>query len=82
MSKSEQKRICVQSKCAVRDELREQLDIKQSKIDKLNKIVSRMKHLLVACQPVGCTDSGEAWYKEKWTVLEDLAKLKSRTKGW
>jgi len=32
MSKSEQKRICVQSECAVRDELRSQLDAKDKEI--------------------------------------------------
>jgi len=35
VSKSEQKRICVQSECAVRDELRSLLDAKDKEIAKL-----------------------------------------------
>ena len=35
MSKSKQKRICIQSECIVRDELKEQLERKQAKIDSL-----------------------------------------------
>jgi len=39
VSKSEQKRICVQSECAVRDELRSQLDAKEKELQKHKEIV-------------------------------------------
>jgi len=42
MSKSEQKRICVQSECAVRDELRSQLDVKENELQKYKDVVQKI----------------------------------------
>lgn len=46
MSKSEHKRICVQSKCAVRDELRSQIEAKDKEIGLANNL--KMKNFELA----------------------------------
>jgi len=43
MGKSEQKRICIQSKCIVRDELRQQLDSKDKDIQLLAEKLNRRR---------------------------------------
>jgi len=46
MSKSEQKRICVQSECAVRDELRSRLDVKEKELQKYKDVAEAAKPFL------------------------------------
>jgi len=42
-SKSQHKRICIQSKCAVRDELQEQLEQKNKQLDRQEAAIFRLK---------------------------------------
>jgi len=56
VSKSEQKRICAQSECAVRDELRSQLDIKDKRIkdleDALKFLLTEINYAYEKKEPV------------------------------
>jgi len=77
MSKSEQKRICVQSECAVRDELRNQLDIKGERIKELEKELQKYKDAVDAS--VNLYDNRLGWsdgrnpyvHPEFWDTLKE-----------
>ena len=65
MSKSQQKRICIQSQCVVRDELRQQLDTANDKINRL------CDALLEAADYIHSTSNGAITkkYIDKYRVL-------------
>jgi len=76
VSKSEQKRICVQSECAVRDELRSQLDIKDKRIKELEKQRDyfEQSHLMTLKEINGLH---EELQKHKDALLEAVSELES-----
>lgn len=72
MSKSQQKRLCIQSKCVVRDELRQQLDRAQEKIKAVQEVVDLM---------LEDGSFGEEVYRNvvsKLQEIEALSKLKEQ----
>ena len=78
MSKSEQKRICIQSKCAVRDELRDLIDAKDKEINELKK--KRTKGEINEAFAVTIENNKEEISKLKFKVNKLQQKIIKRNK--
>ena len=66
MSESEQKRICTQSDCAVRDELRSQITIKDARISELKEEIKEWKKATGVMESIiNELEAGEDWFKNR-----------------